>query len=471
MKKRSISVCILLLTISCQVLADLEYFAQSYMATRPIMHNIMMEQAVWHNFIHNKHGEQLLAAQMIGVYQTSLERLDTAQYFLPVAKKHILVAGDNDTDRTARDVRAEWLRLPSDFRGNFMITPKQKQIGVVLQISKDLDAISNLSFFKNYWINITFPFVVVTNDLNFKQTDLLNAPTDRPHNLFEAFNQCDMKYARFKNHDSKFSVPEINIKFGRAFMAQDHFQVVYYSLFRLPTDPQQSGRYLFEPVAGNNGHLGFGAGVNFQIVLNRDTTAGALSFFTNLESTFFIRNTEYRSFDLKGKPWSRYMLLNKKDTPLCSNIPAVNVLTRQVTVRPFNTVEFAAGWRYNTQGYEVELGYSLWGHGDEKIEFKCPLEPIWGIAGSGPGLTASGSTISTQAADDANFVPICDSNLNLCSGAARAALVHKIFASFGAEYHGYDTESFFGIGGSYENPQKNSSLQLWNLWVKVGVSF
>lgn len=242
---------------------------------------------------------------------------------------------------------------------------------------------------------------------------------------------------------------------------------------------------MFDPIAGYNGHWGWLAGVDMQVLLSTDDSPYSVCFFAALESVFLIHNSQYRTFDLVCKPWSRYLQYVRRHSLPDAYVPGVNVLTRKVRVHPYTLVDFACGWRVISDRLEFEIGYGIWGHGDEKIELKCgakcPENNDYGIAGLAPvgfheAVTASQSTIQNQAPYDHDdqgvpiFVPVTESQLDLLSAASRSALNHKIFASIGRLHHGC-LSYLYGVGIYAEIPQWRTSLQSWGIWAKYGVTF
>ena len=468
--------------------------------TRPVSQNVAAYQSLWHDFIHAKKGSFQGSFQMTAYYQKSIPLDETAQYFLFDFKNELLVLGDATHDRKFRDIRAEWLGLPSDFRGYMSICPEQTQIGVIMEYSQDLKKFAEYDFLKRFWVNISLPFIVVENSLNLSQWGVYESvaePNHHPKDIIEAFNQRSWHYAKINGKMSRFNLAPIEIKLGGAFLADGSNQVVSYTKILIPTGQEDENHYLFEPLVGYNGHLGFGTGVNFQIGLLRDPTDYDICFFLNLEGVFLIRNWHYRTFDLnwppcsydcqacdqccwnnelRGRPWSRYLLFNMKGGHPNQLEPGVNVLTRRVKVRPYNVVDFSMGWRVIADKFELEIGYNIWGHGSETIECIKRIERAWGIAGQPlPGdkeaRSASMSTIEQRAENDAEFVTITDSDIDISSAESRGALNHRVHTAGGLVHRGKTIDAFFGAGAYYEIPQKNSALKTWGIWVKVGGSF
>jgi len=463
-------------------------YSQSFMFTHPIYQNVPAWQATWHNFIYEKQGQLRSSFQMYGMYQQSVQDERTIQYFFPPCRLELLVAGDDVPSNELRDIRAEWLGIDNpNFRGRFTINPRQKQMALIVEYNQDLKPLIKLPFFENSWLSIFAPINVVENDLELQQFDVNSIGTQEPQDILAALDQPAWRYGKLRRGThAKLGLSEIRIRFGQAYLAKDEFEVVYYSGVSLPTSGGQNAAFLFNPFLGNNARFGFITGVNFQLALNKDNSWYSSCLFLNFESNFFIRGDEYRTIDLKYKPWSRYVQLNRQNGPPDQNIPAVNILTQKVCVRPFNHVDFSTGFRLITCKGEFEVGYGIWGHPDERIEIKNCFEEIYGIAGVGPlnptapvltASSASQSTIAYQAPNDTDregnpiFIPIKFTDLDLKSAAARAALNQRIHCTIGFYNLGEHIDSFLNMGFWGEFPQKNSSLTLWGFWGKIGASF
>ena len=468
-----------------------ETFAHSFMFTRPAYYNLSMIQALWHDFFLDKQGCSLASIQVIGFYQQSKEDNDTKRYFLPKScSTEVLISGDDvKQDFFIRDVRAEWLNLPSTFRGILTINPKQQQIGAMIQYNQDFKRFFCSTILENAWFTISVPFVHVENEFNPKQSDITGTTTkniDQPHDILEAFNQPDWCYDRFSTHKkSTFGVAELRIDFGGTYLFknQEYDQLAYYSMITLPIASSQDPRFIFSPFAGNNKHFGYGAGILTQFLLNRNPKRCAWCFFANLEAIWLFHNREKRTFDLINKPWSRFMLFTHKDSSPGTTVPGVNVLTQSVKTTPMGVFDFSAGWRLQIETVNIDLSYNLWGHGREKISLNedcCTFDfTEYGIAGKGTILShgkevaasANHSTVQQQAPDDLTFITIDPLDLDLRSGASAGTLNQKVQIAIGTESKDKPIESFFGAGACFDFPYKNSALKTWSLWLKGGASF
>ncbi len=480
MKNYAVAVVILLVTGTAIIADPQEVFSRSFMFTRPLSSHLSTHQALWHDIIYNKKGPIFGAAHFIAMYQQSISLEKTARYFLPNCKNELLVSGDNNTaDRFKRDVRAEWLGLDSSFKGNLLLKPEQQQAGFLIEYNQDLKKLG-LSLFEQTWLSISIPVLLVENNLNLTQTEVSPGATF-PHDIIEAFNQPRWAFSKIDGKRTRINTAEVKFTLGTHLISDGYYQMAYNSFLSIPAGNGQNPKYIFDPVVGNNRHIGLGAAIFYQFPLNRDLSNVAFCFFTNLEGTFFIRNKQFRTFDLKDKPWSRFLLFNEENGR--QNIPGVNVLTLESVVRPYGIFDFSMGWRLKTEWLEAEIGYNLWGKSNEIVELRSPLDhPCQcfnncGIAGDAPNTTASESTISQRAANDVDdkdnpvFIPIRENNIDLDSAEGGSIQNHKVHFSFGATHHSESADGIWGAGAFIDMPKKNSTPRTWGAWVKFGATF
>jgi hypothetical protein len=493
MKKLFIFIPLLLLVATLSHAKPQEVFSRSFMFVRPATYSIAIDQQLWRNFVYSKEGPLYGAMQLIPIYQNSRPREKVARYFLIDGKNELLVSGDSNTDLLfERHIRAEWVNLPTDFKGTLSVCPQQRQMGFEVYYNQDLKKFIDIAFLKNWSVGVEFSALLVENDINFCQYDMSSTMTEpnREPTIFAAFNQPSWKFAKIPTcKQDQIRPGKITFSLGRSVMDEDYFQLATRLSLEVPLDHSQNGEFLFQPYVGMNGHVGFGGAVYVQVLLNRNPERIALSFFANLDGTYYFRNRQMRTFDLKQKPWSRYMQYTRRNSPPGFTVPGVNVLTLDTVVRPFGFADFSMGWRINTAPFEFEIGYDVWGFGGEKLKLSSPLQSPFnrscgglnefGIAGRGTievqgqqvAATANCSTIAFQAEDDPCFVAIDENDIDLCSAAAGSILNQKIHGAVGIEHIGDQMNGFAGFGFFFEFPQKNSSLATYGFWFKVGGSF
>lgn len=490
--KKYVLACSLLVTTGMQASSHSchEKFSRTVMFTRPISEHLSTQMALWHNFLFEQEGPAAAALQGIYAHQGSFHSEPVARYFLFDAKNELYFAGDDavSCSQKQRDVRAEWFGLPANFEGNMTIAPQQSQRMVSLSYAQGLKRFNAHPFFDQMWISFVAPFVWVKNDMNLRQSNILNPGTSFPHDIVESFCQPSWQNAKICCEQEILRLADLRLLIGRTYMDEDFFQLAYYSILSFPTGNQLQPDFLFSPVAGHDYHFGYGAGVNFQITLNRDTTPFYWCFFLAFESVFYARNHEWRTFDLKEKPWSRYLLYVRDDLPVGQDpTPGVNVLTRHVRVRFYGTYDFSTGFRVIKNNFEFEVGYDIWGHGQERLflDCHCPVNsctPKYGIAGPVTPedtcpITASTSAICRQGPADVDadgnplFVPITDNDLDLYSGAAQSSFNNKFHISIGVVRDGKLCDTLVGVGFYYDMPHSNRDVQTMGGWIKIGASF
>lgn len=458
-----------------------EVFGRSYMFLRPADAHLLAHNFIWLEPVYAQEGNLKGTASANLFFHRTIKQEKNARYFLINGKTELLVAGDNDRLAFMRDVRAEWLNLPSNFAGTLTLQPTQKQAGVIVEYNQKLSKFIPCGLFEHLQVGIRLPVIHVVHNLHLAQKDVRNGG---PTSLIDAFNQESWLYGKMVNKQSKTGVGDITLYLDSAFTAEDHTIIAYHSGIVIPAAPEADSEFIFSPQLGNNHRLAVTGGIDFQLLLNRCPVPMAACFFMSLDATYFLRTHRHRTFDLKsvdrqdeGRPWSRFLLFNTPQNPAQRNIPGVNVLTRRAHIRPQGMAEFAVGWRFIYEYCGWEFGYSVWGHDSERIkDIEDDNQTVYGIAAPSASLldapqTASTSTIATLGATDATFVPITDKDIHLESGAAGSAINHTFYVGANGNYEGEGFSSYFGANGFVEWPQKNAALMLWGINLKYSAAF
>jgi hypothetical protein len=454
-------------------------FAHSFMFTRPLTQESGIAASGWNSVIHYPRERPLRALQTYVIYQKSVRcALKNAAYFLPHCKDSMMVAGDEAPGRYMRDIRAEWIGINDPhFQGSFTLEPTQQQWGIFLELYSDLSTLSSFPLSKDYFISVSTPIIFVENNIHFREQK--TAPTVGPdaRDIIRAFNQSSWRYGRISGEaQSKVGLGEINVRVGRAYRDDSFYEFLYYTGIRIPTAHAQDAKYLFHPFVGNNKHFGFYGGISLQFPLTSDCAPFAVAFFGALESTFFLDNHQERTYDLRHKPFSRYLLFNIEGGQPDQFLPGVNILTLRTRVRPYGMAEANIGWRVYYKNMYAEAVYSIWGHARERLELLCCLPERYGIAGTGAtsegkATSASTSTIAQQASNDKTFVPIVTGDIDVRSAAAQSAINHTIRGAFNYIHHGKCTDGLIGIGAFWEFAQRNSALECGGFWIKGAIAF
>ncbi|MGE0009897.1 MAG: hypothetical protein AB7F19_05090 [Candidatus Babeliales bacterium] len=467
-----------------------EKFSQTFLFTRPAYTLIEARQFLAHEFMANKNCYGGFF-QVVGMYQKAHRSEHVGRYFgLPertdvldsdfnVKPKNIITVKGDDVRPINRDVRAEWLGLGPNFEGVLSLEPEQMQWAAYLEYQQDFKPFTDNWLLSSFYFSFQLPVQHVKNDMNFRA----------PLPLLQAFNRPELLFSKIPTQsESVTSVPEIIFRLGSYFLKDDGFELGVYSMLLIPTAKSAKAEFLFDPFLGHNNHWGMGSGFNFQMPLNCTTDCRIFSFYVDLEHTYLFRATQHRTFDVRFKPWSRYMLVNSIYGEC--GIPAANVLTRRVRTEPFSLFEGSSGFRFYNEFVALQLGYSCYAQSTEWPRLKEPWLEEFGFAGvGGPGTdglevncvpvcpTASESTISCLADNDVDedgnlvFVPIRWQDLDFYSGGARAAVVNRAHVAVGFKAEGKYFSFFAGLGAFGEFPTLNTAFTQWGVWGKFGGTF
>lgn len=167
-----------------------------------------------------------------------------------------------------------------------------------------------------------------------------------------------------------------------------------------PTGNRPKGEFLFEPIIGNGHHWEFGGGFNGHWTFwgTPDDCTNASFYFDSIVSHYFIA-TQKRTFDLKNKPFSRYMLAERMDV-VASNtfsslsyqgatssrptpngqfkdefIPVANITTITVDVGVDVQTELTAFFEIVHNNWTWDIGYNFWARTCDDISLKPNKNP------------------------------------------------------------------------------------------------
>ncbi len=418
-----------------------------------------------------------------------------ARYFMYGGKDALFVqstvGGDLSDNNLARDIN------PLNFGVNYFISPEVLGNYTSTLIFRPQETVYGFGFdYKQYighcgcekqwWFEISFPIVHVRNDMRITESGLTTTglPGAAPFNavsVTQSFSNINrLQFGRIDGAKHRTGVADIEIKLGYDYANEECYHADGYIGVVIPTGNKPRGIYVFEPMVGNNHHVGvmFGGSFGLQIWECGDRSIN-LEFETN--SRYLFRNTQVRSFDLRYRPWSRYCLAYANATNAAEGIAfatqLINLLTQKVNVKPRFTRDFNAALVYESCGFQGELGYNFWARQGEKVTLKRPFVPgpavldlstdgvdINRLSNIGNDNAGAGTAYTTATAIRAE-------DLDLDSAAHPATISHIIYGSMGYRWEDMCWPLFVGLGGSYEFDSLNTSLERWNIWGKIGVSF
>ncbi len=447
------------------------YTSQTFMMPLPVYHNTPATLGRWGTILAQLNGNNQTACSVTPIYQWSRTWDRSAPYFLMNCKETLFCAGDAmGYNQYTRDLRAEWFGLPDTFSGTLTCKPWQRVGGAVISFSQGFGKWTDWKIFKDWWLEIAVPIISVKQNLRPQASD---------NQLTNALASLRYNAGRMVGYDQqKTGVPSVRAILGATIVDDTNFVLVYHGGLEIPTESRVLPTTLFAPFLGSNGHISFLNGVFARLNIHTfASTCCSAQIFASLEHHYYLERDQTRVFDLFNKQWSRYLPVRREGE--LTTIPATNILTRRVTVRPGGFSDLSFGFALAHQNAEFEFGYALWAHHHERINWPekpyCdkgidPLD-VYGIAGTTAQTSANASTIAHQAANDTAFTPIGSSQIDLFSGISRGVLVNRIFihGSYKGEYK--NGNMYLGLGGTIDFPRENSALRTAQIWAKIGSQF
>lgn len=348
----------------------------------------------------------------------------------------IVVSGLFANNRGEKDLMAENFYLPQDFVSTLSFSPRVSTFLIDFHVYIALDHWANGLYFRLYG-----PFVHNKYSLNFFE-DVIN-PGTISSGLYEVgyFDSAEVPtdelLRRFSDYASGEVPPiktEQNIKVNglqfakmicsaqtdncfadlRFELGYDFFRTDSYHLGlniqgAAPTGHGQNAEFLFAPQCGNGKHWELGGGLTAHYTLwQSECEDQHIDVCLEADFTHLFATRQTRTFDLIGKPLSRYMLamrFNESSTfdeagQQLENIdgtefadlafageysPVANFSTRQVKVSAAIQADVTLMFDYTCNGFSWDLGYNFWYRSCEKIKLtdKCiPFpENTWALKG------------------------------------------------------------------------------------------
>jgi len=469
------------------------YSQKTFLAPRPVGVNLPMEKSTWHEYAYQKldlYGGHTIKThfQITPFYQASSDKHDTgayfgigkgnsfsvAQYTTVPANKGDIVGGNliHDVDANGNDI--------SDLAGKVTFNPKQEIWGVRLDYFQDVQHPCKKLFFR-----ASMPVVYVENDMNLKienQTkvtvggkefglaDFFAGKVNVTQDMDAENMQTGLTKAKIDGERTKFGIGDIELGLGYKIhqTKKDH---VFLSLgLTIPVADAPTGDYLFEPVCGNNKHIGLGFRLDSSVNL-WEGQHGAIRALFDVDYHYLFDATEHRTLSPKHTSDMGYLGYyylaaknGQKDNPL---FPAANVLTQPLRIKPGSQLDAMFALSFKSSGFVIDLGYDLYYRDEEGVWLKEWTDNVYGISQTdyftsldfGPENAVGDSLLIKESID-----------IDACKTPSQ--ITNKIFAGFGYQFNfAKKVPGLVGIGGSYEFVCDNSALEQYAVWLKLGVSF
>ena len=464
-------------------------------------------------------------AVIFGSSTTDSEGL--ARYFFPDAHESLIAANDGPVANAAgfsvkKDLLAQDFNVftvDNNFESRISIAPKQTVIGLGLHVRQ--------SFWKNhdigrgFWISFSGPIERVKNDMNFCEKIFNDggganeaANNVVVANMEEAFRQEAWKFGRICADSSlkRTGLGDIEAKLGYEWLQHEPAHMESYFGFIIPTGNKNEAEQVFEPIIGRGKYFGlmFGSSLGIEI-WNSEDGDKKIRYELSNHSEYLFKRKQTRSFDLKNKPWSRYLpvyadreaadaaaaLIGTNPLFAMNNsTPGINVFTKEVNVTPGLTHDINSAFVFSWNRFRVEAGYNFLAKRAEIVELACPwllgpaLKHFNGDGTTNPISTINGSpffeqvvsSIPVPPAPGVGLIPvpledyemsiIQEADIDLNSAATPSIFANTLYGTLGFDCEEREYPIFGNFGASYTFSKNNdASPRRWIIWAKMGVSY
>lgn len=326
---------------------------------------------------------------------------------------NLQVSGSRVADRGNLDLLADYFYLSPDFQSTLHFNPTIENIGLDLNFYIGLDEWVSGLFFR-----LHVPIFYTRWNLGFCETNIVDGSQEYvpgyfacdavPNaNLNKSFSQyaCGaaptfidstgpiifnpLNFARISScARSKFGVADLAMIFGYNFINDQDYHVGIGLFGSAPTGTRPDAKFLFEPIIGNGKHWALGLHFTSHAILWRSCSEESnIGLYIDANVSHLMNAQQQRTFDLVGKPLSRYMLAERLGTPVVNGLqgdttpvtaifknefsPVANFTTSQVDVSISVQGDLAIQCTYGYRGFSWDFGYNLWAISCEKITPIC----------------------------------------------------------------------------------------------------
>lgn len=266
-----------------------------------------------------------------------------------------------------------------------------------------------------------------TEYISGQGTPTLTGTTPLGATFTETFNA--LEYARWAvgpcDSRSRTGLADLRMWLGYDWLNCEKYGIGMGLVVAAPTGNKPDGRYIFDAVVGNGHFWEVGALIKGDYIFWENCDGDhSLTGFTQANFTHLFGSKQRRTFDLKDKPLSRYMLAarfqNNSSAPFLYGdptegstasptlsdyvfageyTPVANLTTFCVNVSNNIQIDWIAMLNYQRCNLSIDLGYELWYRGCEKVKFNCTANAIaansWALKGDASMFGFTDASIGT----------------------------------------------------------------------------
>jgi hypothetical protein len=447
------------------------------------------------------------AFQLVGLGGRSTNTQALGRYFFPFCDSTVNVH-EVPQENPQNNLLAGQFNIFTNkgtFQSNITIKPQQTSAGFIMQYRQGFNH-KNFNI-DGLWFSILVPVIHVQNNMHLCEVIVDNGGGANPTannivvaNMTQALAQMAWNFGKITcaNH-SETKVADVSLMLGYEWSTDLDCYLDGFAGLIIPTGTKATGVFVFEPIVGDGRNLGIFTGSHFgKLLWTSHQDQIGVRFEHAQECQYLFHNTQVRSFDLKNKPWSRYIELYANQAQaeqaaqlfmdgmesLGENVstPGINILTKPLTVTPGFSYTMNVAFTVTVKGIQAEVGYNLFARQEECLKLACPWQEgpaIKALAGQGQTNPVRDMT-GNEMLESITPVPLADysqsmlkeCDLDLVSAASPATVTQTFYGALSYRWDDRKFPVFLNGGGSYEfSHVSNAGLARWTIWGKTGVSF
>ncbi len=467
---------ILLLTLSLFVGGVFAHTNKTYMRPQDSSSYIPDRFRVNDFFKANNKFDALLAKVDVTAYHFHSRSVDKmGRYFGVNEESEVNLMGNRANDNM--DVYDNYLIHIWDDTHSSKVTldPKMQIAGLNASIILDLSRINkNLSF------KINVPYQRIHNDIRADFSAGCAGRTIKEYLTGEYFlnvtgganNQEALRYAKFTDQQEKIGIPFIDFCLAYNTHNEDDMVNTVKFVFISTVEKKGTAEYLFEPVLGNNNHFGINIGVEGSKRIF-DGKRASLNVVWDLNYKYLFENTQVRTLGIKGASWGQYYLLGK-NAVTGSLIPAANILTRNVNVKPGSQLDLNLELLFGYHASKISVGGNVVARQEEEIGFKNHFpKQTYGLAETTFVTTDQFDIVPDDVDEGYSTLGLNEKNIDLTVAQAPGMFAYKIYAQYAYDYIKRNSERMFtfAMGTSLNLTDENSHFGGYGFWLKMAAYF
>jgi len=390
------------------------------------------------------------------------------------------------------DINSDWLHVESaantEYASILKIAPKRTVFGICFRNQYSL-----AKLFEGLWAAVVVPVVSVTHELRPLE---IKAPTTRVadgsqfDSVLNALDWDNWRAGKWSQEEqSIIGLDDVIAQLGLTIKGPLGSTQDISLEIALPLGHRPTGQYLFEPLIGSQGSVGLGSAIKTVVPL---VSFGGLqvSYVGSVAYRYYLKNNQLRLFDLKGQPFSRYLVYMDIDlVPHVSNVIVKasngnNFFMRDTMVIPGGTGTSVTSLQASYANYKVQAGYLYWWRVAEQVTFAAPLDRTFAVpsprglsSGDSPvPIWLSGAQITDKfSADDlavsSEPAVAYDIEFDIDSGAMPQAASHTLFADLQGAWEGDVVCATVKVGIAYEFAKTPAVFDSLHAWCGIGITF